>query len=259
MEELKQQHEAQVEIPGSLRSQIRRSNGRLNAGNRIRPRAEKQRALKQAEEQAALDCQRLPFWSGTLEKLEKITVPLRETVNQFQTRSSEADKQLQERHSEKERDSIALREIEEAFETLEQEGEVPTEADLTAARELRETGWELIVRHWRDGEDCEQDVRKFVDQFKADDLETAFSQAVERADNLSDRLRREAGRVNKKQHLLAERKKIEARQPLLEEQIAESQQHWQTVETDWRNLWQPLGIKPGSPGEMLEWLQSHRT
>src|SRR5690606_33152748 len=26
---------------------------------------------------------------------------------------------------------------------------------------------------------------------------------------------------------------------------------------DWRAVWNPLGIEPGSPAEMREWLQSH--
>ncbi len=153
LEELKQKRETHPKVP-ELSDLKSAHQGAVERGQLESDREEKQRALKQAEEQAALDCRRLPFWSGTLEELEKITVPLRETLNQFQTRFDEADKQLQERQSEKERDGIALREIKEAFDTLEEEGEVPTEADLAAARDRRDAGWELIVRTWRDGEDC---------------------------------------------------------------------------------------------------------
>ncbi len=134
---------------------------------------------------------------------------------------------------------------------------MPTEEDLAKARQLREEGWQLIQDCWRDGKKANAKVKAFLDQMGAEDLETGFAKAVHQTDAISDQLRKEAGRVNEKCHLMANREKLETSLPQLEKQLEERNGEWAAIETEWRATWTPLGIDPGTPGEMRDWLSSH--
>lgn len=244
------------EIPdaGALRSAVKRAERRGPLEEDFR---EKQQEIQQAEHRAILACQQLRFWSGTLEELEKVRVPGRETLKQFQARFDEAAKTLDRLTQQHKSEQAALQENQDEFEKLELEGEVPTEEGLAAARQRREQGWQLVLQCWRDAEESPSDLKPFLSEIDAPDLATGFQKAIDMADAVSDQLRLQAAQVSEKKRLIASRKRIQENLPLLDDQITECQRARKTLEEDWRKEWLSLGIEAGSPAEMREWLQSH--
>ena len=250
----RQANQREVPEPSALKSALKRATQRGPLEEEL---AEKKVEIAKAEVLAQKDCQRMPFWSGTLEELEKIKVPFRETLVTFQARFDANSKQRESIEQEANRARAELRDNADDFERLELDGEVPTEEDLLEARALRDQAWQFVLHCWREGGQPTKDQERFLKSAGDSDLAAAYQKAVARADQLSDRLRKEAQRVNEKKRLLADRKKLEAQLPRLESQIAYCETERAEIENEWRALWTPLSINPGTPGEMLEWLQSH--
>lgn len=255
-EELRRLQSEEAEVPdlSPLKSAVKLATKR---GQLEDERNEKERALKAAEMATEAECKRLPFWNGTLEELEKIKVPFPDTVRNFQTRFDEASGKRQEIEQQYARAEATLKENAYDLKQLEQDGDVPTEEDLAKARELREEGWKLVQECWRDGGKPNAKLKAFLNQVEAPDLETGFAKAMAKADAVSDLLRKEALRVNEKCRLMASREKLEAALPELKAQLARCDEERAAIEADWNALWSPLGIEPGTPGEMRDWLHSH--
>ena len=62
-------------------------------------------------------------------------------------------------------------------------GAIPTETDLLEIRSERDQSWQLLCRQWLNGEDVSTEINTFEGR-------------LTEADELSDRLRREADRVH---------------------------------------------------------------
>ena len=146
--------------------------------------------------------------------------------------------------------------IERDLEQLRLEGEVPSEAELIEARKLRDAGWQLVLQDWRK-EATDAAVRQdfLAAAGEANDLAAAYEKIVRRADDLSDRLRREANRV-------ANRATLQAQQFSLQQQTAElgrqqvlASDELQNIVAQWRRTWHPAGIDPLPPREMQAWIQ----
>ncbi len=132
---------------------------------------------------------------------------------------------------------------------LERRGELPSEQALREARDRRDHGWELVLAEWKGGGAREE----FVPDIP---LEEAYPQTVQKADDIADRLRREAEAVAQ-----AEEKRF---------QIGECQKELQGIEAgilavrralmngreSWEAAWKPCGIVPGTAEEMEEWRET---
>jgi uncharacterized protein YhaN len=219
-----------------------------------------QTELDRLEEQTAIDLAKLGLWSGSLEALEQLTVPTAETVDRHEAVFTEIDQQLR---SLKERldDALSRRaEFDRQIEQLRLEGDVPTEDALFQARRLRDQGWQLVLEAWQQGETDRPRLEQFLAQFEEHgDLVSAYRHAVEAADELADRLRREATRVATRANLQASRDSLDEQIAALRQRIEAVQGERSRAEAAWLACWQPLGIKPLSPREMLVWLRRQGT
>ena len=140
------------------------------------------------------------------------------------------------------------------IQALELAGKVPTERDLLAARERRNEAWKR-VRKALAGSLKEKDRAKSRDRR---DLASQFEGPELRgADEISDRLRREAERVGRLAALLAERDVATARKGTTVEERSELSIRQEAKAGDWRRLWQRTGVEPGVPSEMKSWLLGH--
>ena len=121
---------------------------------------------------------------------------------------------------------------------------------------MRDEGWRLVLHAWQENDASTEKSGEFIRRFApCTELASAYAASVEHADELADRLRREADRVATKTKLIAERnKKVER----LDDQVARLQKASRKLEQlgeQWRQLWQPLGIEPRTPREMRAWSQ----
>jgi uncharacterized protein YhaN len=207
-------------------------------------------------EQAAIDLHKLGQWNGPLDALETLALPEMETIARFDRSFSEAQDKLAQVQSSLEKARGESAGIEHELDRLRREGEAPSEADLADARRIRDSGWQLVLQTWRN-ETIEQAA---VDAFLAAasdsrDLVTAYEQAVRRADDLSDRLRREANRVANRAGLQARQLSLHQQIVEMDRQLASTVERLRQIEREWSQSWQPAGICPLPPREMQAWTQ----
>jgi uncharacterized protein YhaN len=196
------------------------------------------------------DLNRLGLWQGTLMELESLALPTSETIERFDkawTDLQHTAVTLAER-LEKVRADIASCDRE--IEALLLAGSVPSETDLEEARAHRELGWQLIRKAWLDGTEPDAEAIAFAG---GGCLDQAYEASVHKADEISDRLRREANRVTQKAQLLAARQQHDAAAGEIMGDIKGNEESFAGIGKNWSSLWAP--ITPLPPREMLGWLQ----
>jgi uncharacterized protein YhaN len=211
--------------------------------------------LRSESAQLRVDLGRLGLWKGKPEELEALPVPPAETIERF---GRDLDALAERRRSLEERRRAALADLAEAerrLEELRRMGAVPAESDLREARERRDRGWRLLRRQWIEGKDVDREARK-LDPDRP--LPDAYERAVEEADELGDRLRREADRVQLQAQLSARRDQLAAGAADLEADVAAAGEEAARLEAAWKDLWRPCGIDPLPPREMHPgWTSRH--
>ncbi len=211
-------------------------------------------AAQRAElaEQLARQVAALRIWKGTIDELERLPLPADETIDRFAQQFQSAKQQCEtarEKLATGERDLAGL---DEQIEQLRLALDVPTEDDLAAARGERDAIWQSIAA---------QLVATKLDKSSreaAPELVARYAQAVAHADQLADRLRREATQVARKSELLASRRKAQARLERDRAALAAAADQFAQLERDWLAQWQVLGVVPQTPAEMAAWLRDVR-
>ncbi|MBT8363458.1 MAG: AAA family ATPase [Deltaproteobacteria bacterium] len=203
---------------------------------------------------------RQAHWTGSVEELERLAVPPLETVNSFEERREEADRSYRKIKAEHDRIAQELADLERQIEELRLQQEVPTEADLQKARGLRDRGWRLVLTQLEGAASTGEEVDRYIGELQpAGTLAEAFQTSLVQADEIADRLRREAGRVAAKAKLLADQTAHEKQLAHLKAEFDEAEKTMAVVDKEWFELWQPSGIAPRSPREMQHWIQIHNT
>ncbi|HSF32355.1 MAG TPA: AAA family ATPase [Candidatus Tectomicrobia bacterium] len=237
--------------PSDLRQAVSQAR---QQGNLDQAREQVWTTLQSEEEQAQIELTQLSLWSGTLDELEHVPIPAKETVDQFEStfRALDTDahhltQAIQKAHTE-------IAEFDRQLEELRLAGAVPGEEDLARAREQRDRLWRRVRHVWLDEEETPQGTDTHG---TGRALAEAYQYSVDRADEVADRLRREAERVTRQATWLAQRDKttkalgqLAATKDTLD---AELRQH----RGQWHGLWQSAGITPLSPREMRPWLNRY--
>jgi uncharacterized protein YhaN len=210
--------------------------------------------LRTAEEQARLELQRLTCWRGTLEELEALLLPTSETVDQFEREFDALAKQTTPLDQQIERNREETARCAAELQRLQLSGGVPSESNLKSARDRRDHGWQLIRRTWLDGTGDTVAEAAFA---HGQPLPDAYEQTVVKADNIADRLRREAERVAQQAHFQAEQQRLNQQTGELSEQRCGLDDRQTELTSRWQESWKPAGITPLTPREMRAWLNRH--
>lgn len=208
---------------------------------------------KASDDKAACerDLARLGRFSGTIEALAKIAMPLSETLGISEKKVDEL--------SEKKRDYYRKqKELEEKRKQAEQElksllltSDVPTISELEKSRTLRNTGWNLIKHKYIE----KLDVEKEITEFSPDsDLPIIYEQKVDIADHISDRLRLAADQVVKRADLETKIENIKSELSDITTETKKANEEMESHQKEWNSLWEPLGVVSGTPREMKQWL-----
>ena len=234
--------------PADLKRAVRQAQGRGNLDERL---ASLGGQVRQDEIELDAALRSLPLWTGGIEELERLPVPLSETVQRFEERRQDIaarwkgnEERLREVRTESE-------DISRRVDTLQRAGAVPTEEDLERARARRDAGWKLVRKSWLDGALEAGELKEFGPE---DDLPAAYEAAVRGADAIADRLRREADRVAQLAQLLAGRNGSLSKTADLERIRGEIAAEHTGIEAEWLALWRPAGLRPLTPREMQAWL-----
>jgi len=213
------------------------------------------RAIEQRETQLDSQLKRQSLWIGTLEELETLALPTRESVDQFEQRFIASAQHIERLQSNAERVERELSKIETDLRKIETGHDLPTEEGLRRARRRRDDGWRL-VRGRLDGHPGDpKEITAFKSCFPGmTSLAGAFEKSVGHADQLADRLRREADQVTRKGLLDADMRQFQTEGQKTNRELDKARKRHHTLEDEWRQLWDPCGILPRSPVEMRGWL-----
>ncbi len=206
---------------------------------------------------------RLSDWSGTQEELEVLSLPGTSTIERFRI-------QMESNKAESQRWAEEIRTLEEERAALEKELDalqraqhVPTESELGARRESRETGWRLARDAWEkgvvpDAVDSEEARVLIREVTIAGNLADAVEALTRQTDEIADRLRRESDRAARLAQLESSRDAVKAKLKHLANTQAEGAERHAQHQSEWVALWESTGITPRSPAEMAEWRTEYR-
>jgi uncharacterized protein YhaN len=197
----------------------------------------------------------LPLWSGSGEDLETLQVPGPEAIEEMRAAFQSSD--AAERAA---RESLAQAEKSLSEARTERDAvvaahSVPTLEDLRRARSVRERGWTAIQRVWRDAVADAPEGTEFLEGIGADDLTAGFGQALKQADELADRIREAAEKVERVAMLDVQISAWEERRKGALLKLEEIRAEGERVRSRWVEAWSGAGVAPGSPAAMVNWLR----
>lgn len=210
-----------------------------------------ERDLKRLRAECTTLRARLTLWRGELEDVPGLALPERESIHRFEEDYEKLVKRIQRLEENKETVAESLRDAALRLDEIERVGEVPTEAALINARSERDEVWQLLRRQWVDGEVLSAEAQKHQSD---ESLPDAFENHVLGADEVSDRLRREAERVHTLASLQAKQKAEQRQEGEIIEQLEATTAEKARLDASWAKLWAPCEIFPHSPREMRGWL-----
>lgn len=194
----------------------------------------------------------LGLWSGALADLPAVPFPDEETLRRFADEARALDGRHETLERKRAEDLAEQEHCDEAIQALDLIGAVPSEEDLTQARGHRDQGWQLVRNAWLQGADVADSAQGYA---PGAPLDEAFEGAIVDADEIADRLRREAQRVHDRATLSARRDACARRIVQTDLDLVELDRlagQWQTA---WVALWSPAGVTPLPPAEMQSWMQ----
>jgi uncharacterized protein YhaN len=230
------------------------------AGPIEKKRAESRRAASEMETQLNNRLNRQTLWTGDMAALDALPLPPMETIDYFAKQFLDAAREIDRQKTGKAAIEADLVTIDIELTGMDLAQEVPTEADLEAARRLRDDRWRLISQQLAGRGPAPSENREAITQLEtAAGLADAFEQSMGQADLLADRLRREAAQVSRKALRLAEKAHKHALTDAIGAALDAAVAQHDALAAKWARLWEPVGIVPLSPPEMRAWLADMQT
>ncbi|MBU0992579.1 MAG: AAA family ATPase [Proteobacteria bacterium] len=209
---------------------------------------------KRAEDEKAactIELLRLGRYSGTIESLSKMAMPLSETLDRLDRHVDEISDTLKDYGRRQKEIDGEQKQAAQDLKALLLAGKVPTMSELEDARSARNAGWYLIKQKYIENVDIEKDILELATD---SDLSTFYEQKVVIADDVSDQLRSAADQVVKRADLEAKIENLKSRDNDITEAIKKANEEKDAYQKEWDAIWIPLGIEPGTPREMKQWL-----
>ncbi|QDU29987.1 chromosome segregation protein [Anatilimnocola aggregata] len=202
-------------------------------------------SVARAKQALQTDVQRLRPALPDNAKLEAIAIPTLESLEHHEQRQQDLTATLKRHQQTVAELQAKLSEMQARLRILRQADEVPSLAELQQARQRRDELWQQLKAEWNGSGPKPILVSELVSQFEL---------AVRHADDISDRLRRDASQVAERaaceageQALLTQFEAATKRQQAAAAEVEQAQHEWEAV-------WQQAGIATNSPREMRGWL-----
>lgn len=213
--------------------------------------------IERGQQQLQIDLKKKLRWSGSIEEIEQIPVPSAATARTFEQEFADAAAKLEKLHNELNDSEKELTATESALQRISLGHNVPTEEDLHAARKLRDNAWGL-AKQAIDSDVDKTAVSKFLTTHSStESLADFFQQSVSQADEIADRLRREAEKVAEKSQLIAQQSALLQSIERCRDRIEAAVEQEQRLAERWQEAWKATAIAPRQPREMMEWLSDH--
>lgn len=216
---------------------VERARLETELGQARKREAEQRVVVSKLEEERALVPRQLAEAGAPAELIDRV-LPSQESVEAFARRQQMLDRardKLGDRRQALDNDAATTRA---QLAEVALAGEVPTEAELCRVREARDAAFVPL------GEALGSGAR--VDRAVVE----SFERLARRADDLADRLRREAKRVERFVSLEDRRARCAEALEALDAERASLDAEQQRLDSEWRALWVETGVLPRSPDEM---------
>lgn len=194
---------------------------------------------------------RLGRFSGTIETLSKVAMPVSETLDTFEKQFDELSEKLRDFGRKQKESEEEQKQVEQDLKAMLLTSDVPTVSELEKSRTVRNTGWNLIKRKYIENNDVEKDIAEFAPD---SDLPTLYEQKVDVADHISDLLRSATDLVVKRADLEVKIENLKSRLSDITEGARKGNEYKEAHQKEWNAIWEPLGVDPGTPREMKQWL-----
>jgi len=206
-----------------------------------------------SEEKTAYESElaRLGKFSGTVESLSNVAMPVSETLDTFEKQIDGLSEKIRDHERKQQEIEEEKKQAEQELKALLLTSDVPTISELEKSRTVRNTGWNLIKRKYIEKIDVEKDIAEFVSE---SELPTLYEQKVDAADHVSDQLRLAADQVVKRADLEARIENLKSYLNDITENTQKAIDEKNVQQAKWNAIWEPLGIDPGTPREMKQWL-----
>lgn len=224
-----------VQRVGDLDEQIQQATGRC----------------ERVKAECTVDLNRLGLWKGREEAFARLPLPATETVNHYKRQFDGVAKSIQI-NAERQREAVEdQKRVTALIATLEHAGHLPTVEDLKKVRSRRDEGWTLVRRQYIGKEMVDDEVRTYADDRVLPDV---YEETVKQSDDVADRLRVDAERVQKRESYDGDLAKYTGKQTDLEQEERNLLATRESLEGEWRGIWATVGIEPRTPEEMSAWL-----
>jgi uncharacterized protein YhaN len=209
-------------------------------------------------DQANVELSRIQGWSKSLAELEQLSIPSPEILDEFSSYFAEVDRQQKELHKQQSIVDHDLAAVHREMDALHAAGDVPTEQELKRHRDRRDQGWRLVRKSWLDREENPSGLKAFLADSEGLPLADAFADSIRVADDVADRLRRDASRVATLSQLVAREARLQQERETLETQVATLAASRVARKEEWCALWTALGVTPRSPREMAAFCRAQQ-
>lgn len=211
-------------------------------------------ARKKSDEQVIFckgELSRLGRYKGASEDLCNVPLPLKETLDRYEEeflKTSDLVKELKQQDNRAESDK---KQADTDLRMLLSFGDVPVLSELEETREIRNNAWSLIKSKFVE----ELNVEKEIVEFSPDsDLVTVYEGKVDSADAISDQLRLASDSVVKRTVFEGTIENLKCLRVQLTGKIEEAILRKEQLLGEWAGEWKPVGIEPGTPREMQQWI-----
>src|SRR5262249_32970101 len=110
--------------------------------------------------------------------------------------------------------------------------------------------WKHVLNAWKKGTQPTLVVDSYA---SGEPLADAYANAVQKADDLSDKLRQDADRSARLEGFKDQQEQARKRVSDATKAIAAIDARIRDREEEWNKLWVPTGLQPGSAREMVAW------
>lgn len=207
---------------------------------------------KRMDAEIARDLKSLPFWSGTAEELESLSVPMLSTVEQYGRDWQELEDHRRDLSSKKAAFAESIREKQAELGKLGEQVSSAGEKDLVEARARRDHVWELIrdfaFEKTLTSDGAQSQLRS------SDPLPVVFARELRQTDEIADLRFSNAKDVAIHDRLVNEIASANSEQQSAEAGLGAIETKFKDLSRRWDNEWRSLVSAPLSPTEMKEWL-----
>jgi uncharacterized protein YhaN len=206
--------------------------------------AERDKAARSAERlHARRDAlvEKLQLSKEVAGEVGRLRMPPVTLIQRFEREARNLEDEGREIKTERQRITKTIRDLNRKIESFQSKNVVPTEEDLVEVRARRDTAFRLLYEHWEKNRDVTAEARRLLGKGKLIEL---YSDAVKGADDVADRLWKEADRVAELAQYLEQQDRAAKDSEEADAASLRRENAIRELDRKWRKLWTHVLASP---------------